>query len=184
MLCTQFEATDARRAFPCWDEPACKATFQLSVNVPITNGYEPVAVSNTNALEVMTVFQDSGKYRRYTFAGTPKMSTYLLALVIGEFDVVSMHSPKTAIQTSVYTVPGKGEQGKFCLTTASRGERQSEGPEERLERSDSSTSPFSLKKTLARRFAPPITYLSLKKNLQFDASLLAIATLLPYTTTA
>ena len=52
------------------------------------------------------------------FAETPKMSTYLVALVVGEFDVVSKYSPRTSIQTSVYTMPGKGGQGKFCLDTA------------------------------------------------------------------
>ena len=56
---------------------------------------------------------------QYHFQATPKMSTYLAALVVGEFDVTSMYSPRTSIQTSVYTMPGKAEQGKFCLSTAS-----------------------------------------------------------------
>ena len=48
------------------------------------------------------------------------MSTYIAALVIGEFDYVSLQSPTSKIMTSVYTMPGKGNQGRFCLTTASK----------------------------------------------------------------
>jgi len=114
----QFEATDARRAFPCWDEPAFKATFQLVATIPLVNERNMLAVSNTPVTETTEFLHDGGRYKTYTFAPTPKMSTYLLALVVGEFDVVSAFSDKNQIQTSVYTMPGKGSKGKFCLSTA------------------------------------------------------------------
>ncbi|GMH77500.1 hypothetical protein TL16_g07430 [Triparma laevis f. inornata] len=120
MACTQFEATDARRAFPCWDEPSFKATFQLECTIPLIEGANMVAISNTPVLETQEFIKNNLRFKTYTFGETPKMSTYLAALVVGEFDVVSMYSPKTKIQTSVYTMPGKGKQGKFCLETASK----------------------------------------------------------------
>ena len=77
-LPSQFEATDARRAFPCWDEPAIKATFQLTVVVPS----DRMAVSNTPVISTNTC---AGR-KTWKFAPTPKMSTYLLAVVVGDFD--------------------------------------------------------------------------------------------------
>lgn len=97
-----------------------KATFQLTCSIPQTPGFEAVAISNTPVSSTSTYLLGSSKWRKYIFETTPKMSTYLAALVIGEFDVVSKTSPKTSIQTSVYTVPGKGSQGVFCLDTAGR----------------------------------------------------------------
>ncbi len=73
---TQFESTDARRAFPCWDEPSWKATFAVTLVVP--EGL--TAVSNAAALtEAPTV---DGR-RRVTFEPTMKMSTYLVAFIVG-----------------------------------------------------------------------------------------------------
>src|ERR1700704_279006 len=69
---TQFEATDARRGFPCWDEPALKAIFGVSLVVP----QHLAAVSNTSVLLEETL--GDGR-RAVTFADTIKMSTYLVA---------------------------------------------------------------------------------------------------------
>jgi aminopeptidase N len=114
MATTQFEATDARRAFPCLDEPALKATFTLSVTIP--SSLE--CISNTPSASVHTKFEKDATTKTITFQTTPKMSTYLLALVVGQFDCVSKTSGN--IQTTVYTVPGKAHQGEFCLDTAVR----------------------------------------------------------------
>ena len=109
MACTQFEATDARRAFPCFDEPSFKATFELSVTlkshlVAISN--IPVESTDSKCL----VFGERNEIlKTWKFEKTPKMSTYLVALVVGRFDYISTTSPTTRIQTSVYTVRDKND---------------------------------------------------------------------------
>lgn len=109
---TQFEAVDARRMFPCWDEPSKKAVFALSLVVPT----DLTAVSNMPAASDITV----GKHtRRLTFLDTPKMSTYLLALAVGNFDSIQRRSP-TGTLVRVLTVPGQAWQGEFALDVAVR----------------------------------------------------------------
>ncbi|WCO65932.1 M1 family metallopeptidase [Iamia majanohamensis] len=76
---TQFEATDARRAFPCWDEPERKATFAITLDVP--DGLFAVS----NAAEVAAEELDDG-HRRVRFAETMAMSTYLVAFVVGPLE--------------------------------------------------------------------------------------------------
>ncbi|CAN0404549.1 unnamed protein product [Ascophyllum nodosum] len=95
MAVTQFEATDARRVFPCWDEPAAKARFELEVLAPLNR----TVISNTYA----------GDDVQRGDAETPVMSTYLLALVVGEFDFVSAYNV-SGVLTTVYTPVGKAEQ--------------------------------------------------------------------------
>ncbi|CAB9521650.1 Tricorn protease-interacting factor F3 [Seminavis robusta] len=119
MASTQFEPTDARRAFPCWDEPALKATFQMTVILP---NHQLQAISNTPIISSHTTMSTSNQtlIKTVRFDKTPKMSTYLVALVIGQFDSISTTSPQSQIQTTVYTRPGKAAQGQFCLDTASQ----------------------------------------------------------------
>jgi puromycin-sensitive aminopeptidase len=76
---TQFEATDARRAFPCWDEPDFKATFAVTL---IVDG-DLTALSNGAVVEDKDL--GTGK-RQVTFAETMVMSTYLVAFVVGPFE--------------------------------------------------------------------------------------------------
>jgi puromycin-sensitive aminopeptidase len=76
---TQFEATDARRAFPCWDQPDFKATY--TVTLIVDDGLTAVS----NAAEVGRDRLDSGKMM-VSFAETMKMSTYLVAFVVGELE--------------------------------------------------------------------------------------------------
>ena len=104
---TQLEATDARRAFPCWDEPAIKATFRVTLIIPS----ELVAVSN------MSIVRDSEVepgLKRLEFGETPIMSTYLLAFIIGELGCVERTADDGTI-VRVYTTRGKEEQGRFAL---------------------------------------------------------------------
>ena len=83
MATTQFEASDARRAFPCWDVPSAKATFGIRITVP---GPRYSAVSN---MPVSQVRRDPLSARRtFCFATTPAMSTYLVYLGVGEFAYV------------------------------------------------------------------------------------------------
>ncbi len=77
---TQFESTDARRAFPCWDEPEFKATFAVSLVIP-----ELLTAISSGAETATTALGDGTK--RITFAETMKMSTYVLAWVVGPFEL-------------------------------------------------------------------------------------------------
>ena len=77
---TQFESTDARRAFPCWDEPDFKATFALTLVVP----GDLTALSSGAAILEESV---EGGRRRVEFAETMRMSTYVLAWVVGPFEL-------------------------------------------------------------------------------------------------
>ena len=107
---TQFEATDARRAFPCWDEPARKAVF----DVTLVFDDSLQAVSNTPIVEESS----SGPgLRSVRFGETPIMSTYLLAFVVG--DLVSVEAEAVNGTTiGVWTTRGKENQAGFALDTS------------------------------------------------------------------
>ena len=102
---TQFEAADARRAFPCWDEPEAKATFDVSLLVDNNH----TAISNMPVISKKKL----GLKTLYRFDTTPIMSTYLLYLAVGEFEYISSKSGKTLIR--VITTQGKKQQGKLSL---------------------------------------------------------------------
>jgi aminopeptidase 2 len=112
MAVTQFEATDARRAFPCIDEPAQKAKFQVSLTIPA----ELTGLSNTGIIKETK--SNDGKTKTIVFDNTPIMSTYLLAFFVGKVDYVekieTLKSNKD-IRVRVYTPVGKKEQGEFAL---------------------------------------------------------------------
>ena len=107
---TQFEATDARRAFPCWDEPAHKASFEVTLVIPS----DLVAVSNTPIVEET---EPEPGLKSITFGETPVMSTYLLAFVVG--DLVGSHQQANErTEVGVWTTRGKEDQGEFALDTS------------------------------------------------------------------
>lgn len=110
MATTQFEATDARRCIPCFDEPAHKAVFHVHLVVPTNKE----AISNT--LPVAVQEHEAG-YKIVSFAPTPKMSTYLLAFIVGDLECIQAKT-KRGIMVRVFTVPGKKEQGRFALDVA------------------------------------------------------------------
>lgn len=109
MAVTQFEPADARRCFPCWDEPAAKATFKITLDVPS----ELVALSNMPVIEE----QLNGDRKVVSFQETPIMSTYLVAVVVGLFDYVEDHT-SDGTKVRVYCQVGKGNQGTFALKVA------------------------------------------------------------------
>ncbi|MCP4356636.1 MAG: M1 family metallopeptidase [Chloroflexi bacterium] len=106
MASTQFQANDARRAFPCFDHPGQKATFdiELLVDEGLT------AVSNTAILKQTPI--GNGK-KRVQFERTPPMSTYLIFMGIGEFDAI--HADTDSFRVRVLTAPGKGKYGRYAL---------------------------------------------------------------------
>ena len=102
---TQFEAADARRAFPCWDEPEAKATFDISI----------IADNKFTAISNMPVISKKklGKKTLYKFGKTPVVSTYLIYLGVGEFEYLTSKIGK--IQIRVVTTKGNKSKGKFSL---------------------------------------------------------------------
>jgi aminopeptidase N len=107
---TQFEATDARRAFPSFDEPAYKATFDIQLTVD----KDDTVISNTNMI-ADTPGPVVGEHT-VKFATTPKMSTYLVAFLVGDFQCVAGESDGVPIRACA--TPGKVEQGKFAVSAA------------------------------------------------------------------
>ena len=75
---TQFESTDARRAFPCFDEPSLKATFDVALTIDKGDN----VISNTNMISDKP---EGAAKHTVSFATTPKMSTYLVAFLVGDF---------------------------------------------------------------------------------------------------
>jgi aminopeptidase N len=107
---TQMEATDARRAFPSWDEPAYKATFDVSLMIDagdtaISNGAQ---VSDTPGPEAGT--------HTLVFARTPKMSSYLVAMLVGDF--VCRTGTADEIAVRVCSTPDKLPLTGFALEAA------------------------------------------------------------------
>ncbi|POM68894.1 Metalloprotease family M01 [Phytophthora palmivora] len=125
---TQFEACDARRAFVCWDEPALKATFEISM----VTETDLVALSNAHVVETLVRPRRNAHIRKTTrsdvggtmeklwkFAESPVMSTYLVAMVVGEFDMIS-DLTKEGVVVNVYTAPGQSARGRFALDVATK----------------------------------------------------------------
>ncbi len=96
---TQFESTDARRAFPCFDEPAMKATFDVSLVVDSAD----TAITNT-PIAADTPRPGEGKHTLH-FAPMPKMSTYLLAFLVGDFQCT--HGEQDGVAIGVCSTPDK-----------------------------------------------------------------------------
>jgi aminopeptidase N len=109
MLSSHLEPADARRIFPCWDEPAFKASFALTVTVPRAF----LAVSNMPAVQEEPV---TPSLKRIRFAATPKMSSYLFVLTTGELEHLTAQADGVTI--GVVTTKGKREQGRFALDSA------------------------------------------------------------------
>ena len=116
MASTQFESLDARRAFVCVDEPAVKATFSVAIVLP------SYLTALSNMPEKSSTHLPARKgvtYKKVCFDVSPKMSTYLLAWAVGEFDHVSGVT-KGGVALRVFSPPGRAAQGAFALDAGIR----------------------------------------------------------------
>ncbi|KAF8246649.1 hypothetical protein K440DRAFT_655076 [Wilcoxina mikolae CBS 423.85] len=116
MYSTQFESCDARRAFPCFDEPNLKASFDFSIVVP--ESY--TALSNQPEKDCQSL---GDGLKKVTFVTAPKMSTYLYAWACGEFEYIEAFTDREyegrgKLPVRVYTTKGLVEQGRFALENA------------------------------------------------------------------
>jgi aminopeptidase N len=109
MLSSKLEPADARRIFPCWDEPAFKATFALTVTVPSAH----LALGNMPITSETPVASD---LKRVSFAPTPKMSSYLFVFTTGELERLTADAD--GVTVGVVTSAGKNEKGRFALENA------------------------------------------------------------------
>jgi len=102
---TQFQESDARRAFPCLDAPGYKATFDITLDVPS----HLTAISNE--IEQQVIDLENGK-KRVIFKQTPEMSTYLVFFGVGEFDIqVDSQDPRVR----AVTLPGQQAHAVYGL---------------------------------------------------------------------
>lgn len=107
---TQFESTNARRCFPCWDEPDRKAVFEVTLVVP-------------DHMLAVSAMAETGRspagdgWVELTFAPTPLMSTYLLAFVVGELEA-SPAIDVDGVPVRIVHRPGRGDEIKFAHEAA------------------------------------------------------------------
>jgi aminopeptidase N len=111
MISSKLEPADARRIFPCFDEPAFKASFALQVKIP----RNLMAVGN---MPVTAEEPVADNLKKVTFAPTPKMSSYLFVLTIGELERQTVDADGVTI--GVVTTIGKSGQGRYALDSAAK----------------------------------------------------------------
>ncbi|KAL9671244.1 hypothetical protein QQ045_008811 [Rhodiola kirilowii] len=111
MAVTQFQPLYARGCFPCWDEPALKATFKIILDVQ----------SNLTALSNMPIIKEElqDNWKTVSYEVSPVMPTYAVAVVVGMFDYVE-NVTSNGVKVRVYTPVGEPDFGKFSLDVAVR----------------------------------------------------------------
>ncbi|KAK6401076.1 hypothetical protein LTR81_023729 [Elasticomyces elasticus] len=122
MLSTQFQPCDARRAFPCFDEPALKASFELSIEIPENQ----IALCNTPEKETVPSSRPASSndwnWKVINFEKSPVMSTYLYTWAVGDFEYVEAKTERKyngkPLRVRVYTTKSLEEQGRYALEHA------------------------------------------------------------------
>lgn len=115
MFSTQFESCDARRAFPCFDEPNLKATFDFEIELP----EDQVALSN---MPESSTRKSKDGFKFVSFERTPIMSTYLLTWAVGDFEYIEDFTKRKyngkSLPVRVYTTRGLKSQAQYALDHA------------------------------------------------------------------
>jgi aminopeptidase N len=108
LLATQMEPTDARRMFPCWDEPAFRARFELTAVIP----------ARWSAVSNMPLAQRAvhGDLATVTFQRTPSMPSYLVAFVAG--DIAQISAEHDGYKFGIWAVRGQEQNGQEALANA------------------------------------------------------------------
>lgn len=105
---TQFESIDARRAFPCFDEPNFKVPWQLTLHVP----QQAAAVSNT---PIVSETSEANGHKKVIFEETKPIPSYLVAMAVGPFEFVAGgKAGKNGVPVRIVTPKGKGSQAKYA----------------------------------------------------------------------
>ncbi|XP_044584941.1 aminopeptidase Q-like [Cotesia glomerata] len=108
LVSTQLEPNYARQAFPCWDEPAFKATFQISIK----HNRRFTALSNTRFNSILST-NDSSNHVWTQFEKTPLMSSYLIAFIVGDLDYLAHSENKTF---RIWTRKNAASRGEMLLS--------------------------------------------------------------------
>lgn len=108
---TQFEPSDARRAFPCFDEPELKATFDISLVID----KKLIGLSNMDIKEEIK----KEEKKIIHFNTTPIVSTYLIAFIIGEFEFIETKTDD-GVLIRCFTTEGDVEKGKYALNVSKK----------------------------------------------------------------
>lgn len=111
MATTQFQAADARQAFPCFDEPNFKATFDITINGPI----DKTILCNT-PVKSTKIYKKIGR-KQITFETTPLMSTYLVAFIVGDLEYLEGKTFND-ITIRVFATPENKSKLQFSLDVA------------------------------------------------------------------
>jgi len=110
---TQFEMNDARRAFPCFDEPEFKATFALE----LVHAAGLAAIANAPVASTEPVADGRVRTR---FAETARISTYLVAFMVGPFEATAPATTATGWPVRVWAPPGLAEKGLYARDAHAR----------------------------------------------------------------
>ena len=110
---TQFEAADARRAFPCFDEPAFKARFALTLIVPAAL----TAIANGAIIEERAL---TGGRKEVRFSETPPISSYLVAFAVGPFEATPAATTADGVPVRVWLPRGLADKGVYARDAHAR----------------------------------------------------------------